>query len=178
MHRKHTQEKPGQRWSDLTGEHALGDAGQLVLAILFAVVWVSDTFILRYTTFLNHYVPPAARIPLGIILLIVSGYLASMGLSIVFGKKRAGPGVIRKSVFGIVRHPIYLSEILLYLGLLVMSVSLSAALVWGVAILFLHAIARYEEKLLLTRFGEEYRQYMRKVPMWLPRLRKGGRCGE
>ena len=75
-------------------------------------------------------------------------------------------------MFNVVRHPVYLSEILLYLGLLMLSISLAAAVVWIIAIGFLHYISRYEEKLLLTRFCEEYEQYMQEVPMWIPRLRK------
>jgi protein-S-isoprenylcysteine O-methyltransferase Ste14 len=37
---------------------------------------------------------------------------------------------------------------------------------------FLHYISRYEEKVLLERYGEEYRQYMRDVPMYLPHILK------
>jgi protein-S-isoprenylcysteine O-methyltransferase Ste14 len=70
----------------------------------------------------------------------------------------------------VVRHPVYLAEILLYLGLLVGNMSLAALGVWIGAVIFLHRISRYEENLLLARFGEEYRQYMTRVPMWLPRI--------
>ena len=157
---------------DLAGEHAVGDAGQVVLAVLFAVTWIPDTFFLKYTTFLNEYVPVAVRTPLGAVLLLTSVYLARTGMAIVFGEERDGPGVIRKGVFGVVRHPIYLSELLLYLGLLMLSISLAAAVVWVIAIVFLYYISRYEERLLLARFGEEYAQYMRDVPMWIPRLRR------
>jgi protein-S-isoprenylcysteine O-methyltransferase Ste14 len=157
---------------DLTGEHAVGYAGQLTLACLFAGIWIADTFFLQYTTTLNNIVPKVIRIPIGAVLLILSGYLAGAGLSIVFGEKRASPAVIRKSVFNVVRHPIYLSEILLYLGLLMLSISLAAAVVWILAVVFLHNISRYEERLLLVRFGENYKTYMREVPMWIPSLRK------
>ena len=81
--------------------------------------------------------------------------------------------MIRKSVFGMVRHPIYLGEILFFLGFLILSLSLAAMAVWVVAVAFLHFIAKYEEKLLLARFGDEYAKYLREVPRWLPRLRKG-----
>jgi protein-S-isoprenylcysteine O-methyltransferase Ste14 len=37
----------------------------------------------------------------------------------------------------------------------------------------LHYIAKFEEKLLLARFGDDYEKYLREVPMWLPRLQKG-----
>jgi protein-S-isoprenylcysteine O-methyltransferase Ste14 len=50
-----------------------------------------------------------------------------------------------------------------------LSLSLAAAVVWAMAILFLHLMSRYEETLLLARFGEAYAAYMREVPMWIPR---------
>ena len=126
----------------------------------------------KSTTFLNGYIPLGVRVPLAVLLLIGSGYLAKKGLAIVFGEKIEKPAVIRKSVFGIVRHPIYLGEILFFLGFLMLSLSLAAAAAWVVAIAFLHFIAKYEEKLLLARFGDDYENYLREVPMWLPRLRK------
>ena len=102
----------------------------------------------------------------------LSAYLAWAGLTIVFGEIRKEPHVIRKSVFGIVRHPIYISEILLYLGLLLLNTSLAGLAIWIIVIAFLHYISRYEEKLLLARFGNEYQQYTRDVPMYFPRLRR------
>ena len=120
------------------------------MAGLFAGIWIVDTFFLKYTTDLNSYVPLGIRIPLGVVLLVLSGYLARTALFIVFGEKREKPGVIRKSVFNVVRHPIYLSEILLYLGFLMLSISLAAAFVLLIEILFLHYISRYEERLLLA----------------------------
>ncbi len=81
MANHHSQKKAQQQRDDLTGEHAIGNAGQIVLGCLFAAMWV-------------------------------------------------------------------------------------------IAIGFLHYISRYEERLLLVRFGEEYEQYIQEVPMWIPRLRK------
>ncbi len=156
--------------SDLAGEYKYGDAGQLAIASMFLLTWICDTFILRCTTFLNQDVPNAIRLPLGIVFLSVSTFLAGKGLSIVFGEKRKNPGVITKGVFRVIRHPIYLSEILFYLGLLMLSLSLAAALIWAIALLFLHYIAKYEERLCLAHYGEEYNRYMRDVPMWIPRF--------
>jgi len=162
--------KAQHKRDDLTGEHVVSDAGQIILALLFFTTWIADSFFLKHTTILNQYIPLAVQIPVVIVLLILSGYLAVTGLSIVFGEKRQKPCVIKKSVFKVVRHPIYLSEILLYLGLLVLSISLAAAVIWIIAIGFFHYISRHEEKLLLARFGEEYEQYMREVPVWVPHL--------
>ena len=104
------------------------------------------------------------------IILVIAGALAWVGMKIVFGENREKPAVIRKGVFNLVRHPIYLGAILLYLGLIILTLSLAATVVWIITILFYHFISRYEEKLLLEKFGKDYEEYMREVPMWIPRL--------
>ena len=172
MERLHGHSKEIEK--QLTGEHRVGDAGQVIFIFIFLGVWIADSFALKYTTFLNHSIPVVARIVLAVILFIFSGYMAMKGMHIVFGQVREKPEVIREGVFNKVRHPIYLSEILLYLALICLSISLAAAIVWILTIVFLHFISRYEERLLLERFGEAYEQYMREVPMWIPRLGKKG----
>jgi protein-S-isoprenylcysteine O-methyltransferase Ste14 len=154
--------------SDLPAEHRWGDVGQIIIGVLFLLVWGADAFLFRATTFLDAHIYLGLRVPLGVVNWLVAAYLARTSLRIVFGETHETPHVIRKSVFGIARHPMYLSEILLYLGFLCFSVSLAASAIWLTAIGFLHRIARYEERQLLARFGEEYGNYMRDVPMWLP----------
>ena len=156
---------------DLTGEHALGDAGQIFLLVLFLGVWVADSFFLKYSTFLTEYVSVYIRIPLAVIVLVISAYLARSGLGIVFGEKREKPEVIRMGVFSVVRHPIYLSAILFYVALLVASLSILAFVIWIVTVLFYITISRHEEKLLTERFGKDYENYMKEVPMLFPRIR-------
>lgn len=156
---------------DLAGEHPFGDAGQLIIAIIFLVVWITDSFFFRYSTFLNKYIPLAVQITIGLILLLVSIIMARTGMKIIFGEFREKPEVIRKGIFGIVRHPVYLSEILFYLSLLIFRTSLASLAIWIMAIGFFHYISRYEEKLLLQRFGDEYRKYMEDVPMFLPKIK-------
>ena len=153
---------------NLAGEHRLSDIGQLTLYCLFMALWLSDMF-LNYSNFLNAHIPSAIRLPIGVLLLIIAATMAGSGLMIVFNKKARPQGVIRRGVFRFVRHPIYLSEIIMYSGLLILNISLAAALISVIAILFLHRISRYEEKLLLAKFGDEYRLYMKEVPMWFPR---------
>jgi len=125
-----------------------------------------------YTTQLNEVVSPLVRKPIGFLLLCVASYFAWSGLMIVFGEVREKPSVIRKGVFGLVRHPIYLSEVFLYLGLFMLNMSLTAGVVWIGASVFLYYLSRYEERLLLDRFGKDYESYMRDVGMWIPRIRR------
>ena len=169
---KTTRKKWFEQRDDLTGEHNLGDAGQIFFALLFCGIWIVDSFFLKYSTQLNDIVPAPVRKPIGIVLVGLSAYLAWSGLRIVFGEVRETPSVIREGVFGVVRHPIYLSEVLLYLGLFMLSMSLAAGAVWLGATAFLYYLSWYEERLLLKRFGDGYRAYMCDVGMWIPRLKR------
>ena len=155
---------------DLIGEHKIGDAGQAVFAVLFLIVYVSDSFIFGFSTFLNEIIPNIIRIVAGIFVLLAAGYFSMTGMKIVFDEVRDKPEVIRKGVFSVVRHPVYFGEILLYLGLLLFSMSIASAIIWILTIIFLDYIARYEEKILLDHFGEEYRVYMNEVPRWIPKI--------
>ncbi|MEA3392131.1 MAG: isoprenylcysteine carboxylmethyltransferase family protein [Candidatus Marinimicrobia bacterium] len=157
---------------DLIGEHRLGDAGQLISFILFALVWISDGFIFKKTIFLNDIIPLYIRLPLAAITICISAYLVITSMSIIFGEKRDKAEIISKAIYGKMRHPMYVSEVLLYFGLLCLNISIVATGIWLLIVIFLYAICRYEEKLLLAHFGEEYKNYMKKVPMWVPRLRK------
>ena len=57
------------------GEHPLGDAGQLLLLALFLLIWIVDSFILHYSTFL------AAQIPLNIRITIFLHSIWDLSLS-------------------------------------------------------------------------------------------------
>ena len=160
--------KSHQHRGDLSGEHAFSDMGQLIFLAVFLVVWIADSFVFKYSTFLTQYLSNYIRVPIALIILVISGLLAWTGLKIVFGEKREKPQVITTGVFSIVRHPIYLSSILLYLGFIILSLSLLSVLVWIFIIVFYYMISRYEEKLLTQRFGSAYEEYKKKVPMLLP----------
>ena len=162
--------KTHENREDLVGEHTLGDLGQAVLLIIFLIVWIADSFFGYYSTFLSNYVSLWIRIPVAAIILVMAGILAWKGMKIVFGETREKPAVIRKGVFNLVRHPIYLGAILLYLGLIILTFSIAATFLWIIIILFYHFISRHEEKLLVEKFGKDYEDYIREVPMWIPRF--------
>jgi protein-S-isoprenylcysteine O-methyltransferase Ste14 len=158
--------------NDLVGEHPCGDTGQLILLFVFLIVWVGDSFILKLSIILTRYVPFGIRAVLFTIGVLAAGYLAHKGLGIVFGEEREHPCVIRKGVFNLVRHPIYLSAILLYLSCCLLTLSALSFLVWLIIVTFYIYISRHEERMLLDRFGREYADYMREVPMLIPWTRK------
>ncbi|MDZ7796780.1 MAG: isoprenylcysteine carboxylmethyltransferase family protein [Candidatus Marinimicrobia bacterium] len=158
---------------DLIGEHRYGDAGQLIFFAVFMMVWAGDSFFLRLSVFLNEIIPLYIRLLPAAWLLVCSAYLAMESKRIIFREHRDPPVVVNKEIYAKIRHPMYLSELLLYLGFIFLSLSLAAIIVWLIGGIFLYFLCRHEEKLLLEYFGESYREYMRETPMWIPcRLRK------
>jgi protein-S-isoprenylcysteine O-methyltransferase Ste14 len=84
--------------------------------------------------------------------------------------ERLGP-LVTTGPFARVRNPLYLGNIAIWLGFAV-----GAGLSWLAAPLAVmlalgyHAIVRWEEWLLESRHGDDYRAYARQVPQWLPQL--------
>ncbi|MCK5137136.1 MAG: isoprenylcysteine carboxylmethyltransferase family protein [Bacteroidales bacterium] len=156
----------------LTGEHKLGDIGQLILFFLFLGVWITDSFVFHYSTFLRDVIPDYVRIPVAGTVLIASWYMARRGMKEVFGTERGRPGVIRTGVFRVVRHPIYLGAILFYLGAIFITMSIASAAFWIMVIMFYILIARYEERILTEEFGDDYDSYKKDVGMLFPKLRR------
>ena len=155
---------------NLTGEHRWGDIGQLILLVMFLGIWITDSFIFHYSTFLSELVPNYIRVPLAGLVLIAGWYLARGGMKAVFGTVREKAGVISTGVFRIVRHPIYLGAILFYLGASLITVSIASAAFCLLIIGFYIIISRYEEGILIEAFGNDYLEYKKKTGMLFPKL--------
>ena len=88
---------------------------------------------------------------------------------------RLGP-LVEGGPFKIVRNPLYVGNIALWVGF-----ALTARLVWLAPVILVllgleyHAIVRWEEQLLESRLGDAYRAYAARVNRWIPRLSRGDR---
>jgi protein-S-isoprenylcysteine O-methyltransferase Ste14 len=84
-----------------------------------------------------------------------------------------GTFLIISGPFAFVRNPLYVGNVLIYLGLGIMSFAWFPYL-QIVAILFFllqyYLIVKEEEKYLVEKFGEAYKDYCRSVPAFFPRL--------
>jgi protein-S-isoprenylcysteine O-methyltransferase Ste14 len=89
--------------------------------------------------------------------------------------ERLGP-LVATGPFSLVRNPLYVGNILLWLGFAV-----SARLLWlaplVVVVLALeyYAIVKWEERLLELRLGDTYRSYAARVSRWVPSMRQPDR---
>lgn len=76
--------------------------------------------------------------------------------------------VTKSGIYTKVRHPMYLGLILLYIGISLLTSSLLVSIYSIIGILFIVWQAFNEEKYLIKRFGKEYLNYKRDVPMLVP----------
>jgi protein-S-isoprenylcysteine O-methyltransferase Ste14 len=84
-----------------------------------------------------------------------------------------GQSLITSGAYGLVRHPIYAGAFLSWFGL-------AAAYTSGIVLLLtvLYVIPAYllnvrgEEQMMSSRYGDEYREYRRRVGAFIPRIRR------
>lgn len=154
------------------GEHPFGDAGQIILLVLFLIVWAGDSFILHWSTFPAAYVPLAIRLIILGLALILALLLVQSSHFIIAHEERPDH-VVSSGAFQYVRHPLYLAALLTYFGMTASSFSLlSLAMLAGIGA-FYNYIASYEEKLLEIKFGKDYQAYQRRTGKWVPRIKPG-----
>jgi len=155
---------------DLAGEHPFGDTLQLIMLIIFSIVITADFFIFQTYDYFGGNIPLIIRFPIGLVLIAFGGWLALRGIQIVFRDLRPEPTMITEGMFSKVRHPIYLGAMLVYLGVLCLTLSFLGAAVFLFVMLVYQWLAKHEEKLMLGIFGDKYRDYIRRVPMWVPKV--------
>jgi protein-S-isoprenylcysteine O-methyltransferase Ste14 len=117
----------------------------------------------------------------GTLLLIVGLYFFTWGLTTI-SRKRASGKEIGKSIdkstlisdgaFAICRHPITLGFIFLMPGISFIFDFIPLMLMTPFYTPLLISLLFYEEKELIQRFGEGYRNYKGKVPLLIPRIKK------
>lgn len=80
-----------------------------------------------------------------------------------------GDSLVTDGVYGLIRHPQYTGIFLVIFGQLVhwptvFTLALAPVIVW----LYVR-LARWEETRLIERYGDQYRKYQQRVPMFIPR---------
>ena len=75
--------------------------------------------------------------------------------------------LVTKGVYSISRNPIYFSAFLMYVGIGIACASW-IFLLCGVAwIIIWHIAVKAEERFLLEKYGDTYREYMNRTPRWI-----------
>jgi protein-S-isoprenylcysteine O-methyltransferase Ste14 len=165
--------KISEKRHGLGSEHPLCDRIQLIMIILFLVVWGIDSlsfFIFRYSTvlvdvisFLALLLPSFASLSFGL-------YLVAKSHKAVFSEAHDQPKLLDSGVYSWVRHPMYLGILLFCLAFFFAIPSLLSIGILLVFFILYDRMATYEEKSLTQILGEEYIAYRKRVPKWFPKL--------
>lgn len=148
----------------------------LTMYIFAGVFGYSDVFSLEfllqgilganlfYTVF-RYVIWPATTV-----ILVTGALLIIFGWSKIYKAKGEGK-LVTTGIYARVRHPQYLGFLLLTLGMLFEWTTIFTLVLWPFLALLYYRLARTEEKEAEEQFGEEFREYKREVPMFIPRLR-------
>jgi protein-S-isoprenylcysteine O-methyltransferase Ste14 len=69
-------------------------------------------------------------------------------------------------IFGLIRHPLYFGTALWSVALILVSQSILSILLGGGAIFCFWMASRKEDEFNIIKFGDRYRDYVKKVPRW------------
>ena len=116
---------------------------------------------------------------IGLALVILGSYLANiafkayntlefLGLADEAKNQKLNTGGMNKYV----RHPLYSATLLLLFGLLIIEPTQSFFGLSAILIVYLLIGIKLEEEKLIAVFGQEYRDYLKSVPMLIPKLKR------
>jgi protein-S-isoprenylcysteine O-methyltransferase Ste14 len=132
---------------------------------IYTILWVFGTDPAGWLPFNN--------LPLkilGLVLFFMGGLLIMLGWSKIFSNKDS---LVTDGLYKYIRHPQYLGILLATLSLIIYSFSPISLMLWPLLVIIYYRLARKEERDVESKFGEEYREYKRSVPMFLPLKLKG-----
>lgn len=81
-------------------------------------------------------------------------------------------GVVKVGIYSYVRHPRYLEFMVTFVGLALLTGAAGIFLLAIITILLYLIVAPLEEWELREQYGSQYEEYVRRVPRFLPRLRR------
>lgn len=145
----------------------------LLFIFLYALLFLPSPALFRPENFgENYWIWPVA---IGLFV-TVSGQLvrgATIGLAYIIRGGKDGKvyadDLVTQGIFNHCRNPLYVGNILMLLGVGILSNSLLyVAVIMPLFMLIYHAIVLAEENFLKNKFGESYRVYCKKVNRWVP----------
>jgi len=112
---------------------------------------------------------------------LVSNGLVIIGFSIMWkGWKLihgAKGGLVTDGPYAYVRHPQYSGLFIIMIGMLIQWPTIITALMFPVLVFVYYRLSKREEGEMVKLFGDEYKRYIQKTPMFIPRLHDKTKIG-
>jgi protein-S-isoprenylcysteine O-methyltransferase Ste14 len=138
---------------------ALGSSSVSTLWYFLTIISGKELF---YSLFMGVIVPISNVIIITGILLVIFGWKK------IFKAKNQ---LVKTGIYNHVRHPQYLGFLMITLGMNVLWVTLSTLILWPVLVFLYYRLAKEEDKQIEEKFGKEFLEYKKNVPMFIPKLK-------
>lgn len=106
---------------------------------------------------------------IGYFVIIVGSFLVIAGWQKIYKAKAT---LVTDGIYRYMRHPQYTGIILVTIGMLIHWPTIITLFMWPILVLAYYGLAKKEEKEMERQFGEIYLDYKRKVPMFIPLLKR------
>ncbi len=107
---------------------------------------------------------------LGYTVIIAGIYLLARGWSEVYRGAKEGK-LVTSGLYSLMRHPQYTGIFLVIIGQLIHWPTILTLLLSPLIFFVYFNLARKEERDMIAKFGDEYRNYAKSVPMFFPKIR-------
>ena len=118
--------------------------------------------------------PTVPSATIGTLIVVLGEVLRIYGVSFLGSVSRTrsdstGTQLVTIGPFAFLRNPIYTANLIICFGM-----GTYGGVGWLLVLIMLgsifqyYCIAKYEERLLLEKFGEDYQRYFERVPAWIP----------
>ena len=128
--------------------------GHIAYIILYGILIISTVFLYN-----------SANLA---ILLYMGGIILAFGIIFLLwsikSRKVGGGALVESGIYAFVRHPEYLGYILIIFALIIISQHWISLIVGAILIVLLCLAMIEEEKINIEKFGNAYRDYMKRVP--------------
>ncbi len=107
---------------------------------------------------------------IGLTMNLIGAALIFSGWKVIYSRywRKEEGELVTDGIYAYSRHPQYAGFILMTLGLLVHWATLPLLVMWPILVVQYYHLARREEAEMEEVFGEAYREYKERVPMFIP----------
>ena len=109
---------------------------------------------------------------------IISNGLVFIGFMIMWKAWKLIHGakgeLVTEGPYSYVRHPQYAGLFIIMISMLIQWPTIITALMFPVLVFAYYRLSKREESDMIKMFGDEYKRYIEKTPMFIPRLKKEG----
>jgi protein-S-isoprenylcysteine O-methyltransferase Ste14 len=139
-----------------------------VLPIGFIIIWFLDSYIFQISIFLNSFIPYLIRLILFILVFATAITFIISSHRSLFKSHQPPNSLITTGILGYVRNPMYFGILLIYVAFIFLSISLISIGLFIIVFLVYNWMVNFEEKILENMFGNQFLEYKKKVPKWIP----------